>query len=77
MASGRRLRYPFAVSADIVNLNQFRKQRDKARKSATVEENRAKFGRTKQERRKDDATRDKADKSLDGKKLDDDQEKPA
>lgn len=60
------------MTADIVNLNKVRKSkvRDDEKKRAT--ENRAKFGRTKEQRRsdKDDAARQNT--LLDGAKRDDD-----
>jgi hypothetical protein len=55
--------------AEIVNLNRFRKERDRAAKAKTAEENRARFGRTKEEREVTEATARKADKALDDKKI--------
>lgn len=43
------------MSADIVNLRQARKRRDRAAGVKQGEENRAKFGRTKRERKEHDA----------------------
>ncbi|UKJ73135.1 DUF4169 family protein [Azospirillum brasilense] len=56
--------------ADVVNLNRFRKMRQKEEREKTAEENRVRFGRTKAEKLRDcqDAQRRKAD--LDGKKVD-------
>jgi hypothetical protein len=55
--------------AEIVNLNRFRKERDRAAKAKTAEENRARFGRTKEEREVTEATARKTDKALDDKKI--------
>jgi hypothetical protein len=55
--------------AEIVNLNCFRKERDRAAKAKTAEENRARFGRTKEEREVTEATARKTDKALDDKKI--------
>jgi len=55
--------------AEIINLNRFRKERDRAAKAKTADENRARFGRTKEEREVVDAAARKADKALDDKKI--------
>lgn len=55
--------------AEIVNLNRIRKERDRAAKAKTAEENRARFGRTKEEREVTEANAGKADKALDDKKI--------
>lgn len=70
------------MSAEIVNLNQYRKSRDKSRKADEAVENRRKFGRTKTERLAEEKSRDSAERDLDGKRLDpenptDGNEKPA
>jgi hypothetical protein len=54
---------------EIVNLNRFRKERDRAAKAKNAEENRVRFGRTKDEREGTDANTQKADKTLDDKKI--------
>ena len=56
--------------ADIINLNQARKQRARAGKSAKAEENRVRFGRTKAEKAADAAERTKIDRLLDDSKRD-------
>ena len=56
--------------ADIINLNQARKQRARAGKSAKAEENRARFGRTKAEKALDRAETAKIDRLLDDSKRD-------
>ena len=55
--------------AEVINLNRFRKERDRATKAKNAEENRARFGRTKEERERAEATARKADKALDDKKI--------
>jgi hypothetical protein len=55
--------------AEIVNLNQFRKQRARSAAQLRAEENRRKFGRTKEERATGRRERDKAEKELDDKRL--------
>jgi hypothetical protein len=54
--------------ADIINLNQARKERARAAKSAKAEENRARFGRTKAEKAADRAETSKIDRLLDDSK---------
>lgn len=56
--------------ADIINLNQARKQRARAEKSAKAEENRVRFGRTKAAKAADGAERTKIDRVLDDSKRD-------
>ena len=55
--------------AEIINLNRFRKERDRNAKAKTAEVNRARFGRTKDERERADATARQAEKTLDDKKI--------
>ena len=55
--------------AEIINLNRFRKERDRNAKAKTAEVNRARFGRTKDEREHADATARQAEKTLDDKKI--------
>ena len=56
---------------DVVNLNRFRKAKEKAMREAQATANRTRYGRTKDQRarEKDEAAR--AAKELDSKKLDD------
>jgi hypothetical protein len=56
--------------ADIINLNQARKQRARAEKSAKADENRVRFGRTKAEKAADRAETAKIDRLLDDTKRD-------
>ncbi len=55
---------------EIVNLNRFRKHRERALKEGRAAQNRVRFGRTKEERRRDSHERDKARKKHDDKRLD-------
>lgn len=52
--------------SDPVNLNKFRKAREKVEKQQRAKENRAKFGRTKSEKTLDQARADKLKKLTDG-----------
>ena len=56
---------------DVVNLNRFRKAKEKAVREAQAAANRARYGRTKEQRarEKDEAVR--TAKDLDSKKIDD------
>ncbi len=58
------------MSAEIVNLRQARKQKQRQTKAKTAESNRQKFGRTKAEREADRRRRDMLEKQVDGHKLD-------
>lgn len=55
--------------SDVVNLNRFRKNQLRAEKQRAAEANRVRFGRTKAEREATDAAKAARDKSLDGKKI--------
>lgn len=54
-----------------INLNKFRKARDKAKKKAVAAENREKFGRTKAERDLERMRAEKAGRDIDAHKRDD------
>jgi hypothetical protein len=56
--------------AEIVNLNKFRKQRERDAARQTADENRVTYGRSKVERGKSRAEAEKAAKDLDGKQID-------
>jgi len=56
---------------EIVNLNRFRKQRDRLRKAQEAEENRAKHGLTKAEKVRQKTIRAKEDARLDAHRLKD------
>ena len=53
------------MSAEIVNLRQFRKARERLEKEKEAEQNRLTFGRTKVEKSLTKARNDKAEKGLD------------
>ncbi|MDQ2102360.1 DUF4169 family protein [Azospirillum isscasi] len=55
--------------ADVVNLNRFRKMRQKEERGKTAEENRVRFGRTKAEKLRDRQEAERRDAALDGKKV--------
>jgi hypothetical protein len=55
--------------ADIVNLNQYRKKRDRQAAAKEAAENRVRYGRTKAERTKGRREAEKAAKDLDDKRL--------
>lgn len=57
--------------AEIVNFKAAKKAKARTEKERTAEANRAKFGRTKVEKKLDEATKAKIDRTLDGAKLDD------
>ena len=59
---------------EIVNLNQFRKNKRRAENKKTAENNRIKYGRTKAEREAAKAAQSARDKELDGKKTERNQE---
>jgi len=56
--------------AEIINLREFRKSRDRKSKSARAAENRVRSGRNKAETAHDQVAGDCADAELDGKKID-------
>lgn len=53
------------MSADVVNLRQFRKQKARSEKEKQADQNRITFGRTKAEKNLTNALNDKAEKTLD------------
>ena len=56
---------------DVINLNRFRKQRERTQREAQAAVNRTRFGRTKDEKKRDVDDTKRQDHNLDGKKLDD------
>jgi hypothetical protein len=54
------------MTADLVNLKQFRKRQARAEKERLAEQNRITFGRTKAERELTEKLNEKAGKALDG-----------
>lgn len=53
------------MSAEIINLNKFRKARNKAADDQASEENKIRFGRTKAEKQADEKARQRAEQQLD------------
>ena len=58
--------------AEIINLRKARKKKARAEKEAESAENRAKFGRPKEERSQSDAAKDLLDRKLDAHRRKDD-----
>ncbi|MBU0725715.1 MAG: DUF4169 family protein [Alphaproteobacteria bacterium] len=58
------------MSAEIINLKDFRKRQAKLEKQRQAEENRVRFGRSKAEKLKESADKKRHDADLDGKKRD-------
>ncbi|SLN70189.1 DUF4169 family protein [Oceanibacterium hippocampi] len=61
---------------DIVNLNKYRKARVRAEAQSRAEENRRRTGLTKAEKDRERQARTKAERTLEGKKLDGEQDDP-
>ena len=61
---------------DVVNLNQFRKKRDRAAKAQQRAANRARTGRTKAERQATQIEASRGDGALDGKRIDHEPDEP-
>lgn len=57
--------------ADVVNLNRFRKTRERAERTKEAEANRVRFGRTKAEKERDRMEAERTTRFLDGQKLED------
>lgn len=57
--------------AEIVNLRQARKRRERDERAHAAAENRIRFGRTKGEKAAEDVRRDRTARDLDGHRLDD------
>jgi hypothetical protein len=60
-----------AGMADVVNLKRFKKRAERHQSAQQAEANRARFGRTKSERRLDQARADRARDVLDQHRIDD------
>jgi hypothetical protein len=67
--SGINLAQLSAAKAMIINLNKYRKQRERAEAEQRAAENRVRFGRSKAVRTKDLRERQRAEKSIDDKRL--------
>lgn len=55
--------------AEIINLNRFRKERERNAKAKAAEENRVRYGLSKDEREHAEATARQIEKALDDKKI--------
>ena len=63
---------------DLVNLNKFRKAKQRRNQDAHATINREKFGRSKADKDRDQQQRERKDRSLDGARLkDEDKDEPA
>lgn len=62
--------------ADIVNLNKFRKSKDRAQKRQQADENAVRFGLSKTQKARDIAQVGKLHKDVDGHKCETDETKP-
>ena len=60
------------MTAEIVNLNKFRKEKDRDTKERQAQVNRVKFGQSKADKRRREYEAQRQDKDLSGKQLDDD-----
>ncbi|NVK18071.1 MAG: DUF4169 family protein [Methylocystaceae bacterium] len=56
---------------EVINLRQKRKEKARKDKDKKAEENRVKFGRTKQQKKRDDFESHRSKKEIDDKKLND------
>jgi hypothetical protein len=56
--------------ADLVNLNRYRKERNRRATAKTAAENRIRYGRSKAERQQERREEEKATKDLDNKRID-------
>ena len=65
------------MTAEIVSLKEYRKQKRKRTREKEARENRSRFGRTKAQRLEDQADARRKQRELDGKRLDDETEEPA
>jgi hypothetical protein len=59
---------------NVVNLNKFRKKKARKDKDKSADENRAKYGRTKSEKKKADLENKLAGRNLDGHERQDDED---
>lgn len=65
------------MAAEIVNLRQYRKEKQRQERARAAEQNRARFGRNKAQRREDATDRKRSEQDLDGKQFDPESDKPA
>jgi hypothetical protein len=57
------------MGSNVVNLNRFRKKKERAEKAKQADINRIRHGRTKGEKQREHADRERAARMLDGKRL--------
>ncbi|MBN9025185.1 DUF4169 family protein [Kaistia nematophila] len=62
------------MTADIINLNRFRKEKARAEKAAVAEENRVRFGRTRAQKALDRISAEKARHHVDSHRRDDEED---
>ncbi|WP_336800544.1 DUF4169 family protein [Kaistia sp. MMO-174] len=62
------------MTADIINLNRFRKEKARAEKAAVAEENRIRFGRTRAQKALDRISAEKARHHVDSHRRDDEED---
>lgn len=65
----RRVRESSSVSANVVNLNRFRKKKQREEKAKQAEINRLRHGRTQAEKDRERAERERANRLIEGKRL--------
>lgn len=61
------------MSAEIVNLKQYRKKKQRVEKERAAGDNRVKYGRTKRQKQRDEFESGRYEADLTGKHLDDDE----
>ena len=66
--SGLEASYPLPMG-DVVNLNKFRKAKERAERAAVAEQNRRKHGRTKSDKARENAEREKLEREHAGKHI--------
>ncbi len=59
-----------SIMGDVVSLSRYRKNRERRILEAKAAENRARYGRTQDERRRDEIEKERRQTDLDNKKLD-------
>ncbi len=65
------------MSAEIISLKEFRKQKRKRNKETVATQNRVSFGRTKAQRREEKIENQRQERALDGKQRDEPGDEPA
>jgi hypothetical protein len=65
------------MASNVVNLNRFRKKKQRDEKAKQAEINRIRHGRTQAEKDRERTERERAARAIDGKRLERDREEPA